>query len=71
MGRGRGGSAAALHRLPADLKVDPDTVELEERFSRDMHGIGHLGTGNLEVRITSAADFEKASPLIRRAFEAA
>jgi predicted transport protein len=53
------------------LKVDPDTVELEEGFSRDMRGIGHLGTGDLEVRIASAADLEKAEPLIRRAFEAA
>ncbi len=53
------------------LRVDPDTVELDEGFSRDMRGIGHLGTGDLEVRITSAADLEKAEPLIRRAFEAA
>ncbi|AVV42958.1 hypothetical protein C6376_17605 [Streptomyces sp. P3] len=53
------------------LKVDPDTVELEEGFLRDMRGIGHLGTGELEVRIASAADLEKAGPLIRRAFEAA
>jgi len=53
------------------LKVDPDAVELEEGFSRDMRGIGHLGTGDLEVRIASAADLEKAGPLIRRAFEAA
>ncbi|MFF5962828.1 DUF5655 domain-containing protein [Streptomyces collinus] len=53
------------------LKVDPDTVELDEGFSRDMRGIGHLGTGDLEVRIASAADLEKAGPLIRRAFEAA
>ncbi|MEW2634741.1 DUF5655 domain-containing protein [Streptomyces sp. NPDC048389] len=53
------------------LKVDPDTVELEGGFSRDMRGIGHLGTGDLEVRIASAADLEKAGPLIRRAFEAA
>ncbi|MGY5058740.1 DUF5655 domain-containing protein [Streptomyces sp. 900105755] len=53
------------------LKIDPDTVELEEGFSRDMRGIGHLGTGDLEVRIASAADLEKAGPLIRRAFEAA
>ena len=53
------------------LKVDPDTVELEEGFSRDMRGIGHLGTGDLEVRIASAADLEKAGPLIRRAFETA
>jgi predicted transport protein len=53
------------------LKVDPGTVALEEGFSRDMRGIGHLGTGDLEVRIISAADLEKAGPLIRRAFEAA
>ncbi|MEY9841695.1 DUF5655 domain-containing protein [Streptacidiphilus sp. EB103A] len=53
------------------LRVDPDTVQLEEGFSRDMRGIGHLGTGDLEVRVTSAADLEKAGPLIRRAFEAA
>lgn len=53
------------------LKIDPDTVELEDGFSRDMRGIGHLGTGDLEVRIASAADLEKAGPLIRRAFEAA
>jgi predicted transport protein len=53
------------------LRLDPDTVALEEGFSRDMRGIGHLGTGDLEVRISSAADLEKAGPLIRRAFEAA
>ncbi|WUS26558.1 DUF5655 domain-containing protein [Streptomyces caniferus] len=53
------------------LRVGPDTVELEEGFSRDMHRISHLGTGDLEVRIASAADLEKAGPLIRRAFEAA
>ncbi|WP_330457380.1 DUF5655 domain-containing protein [Streptomyces sp. NBC_00820] len=54
----------------AYLRVDPDTVELEEGFTRDMRGVGHLGTGDLQVRIASAADLEKASPLIRRAFEA-
>jgi len=53
------------------LRLDPDTVELEEGFSRDMRGIGHLGTGDLELRISSAATLEKAGPLIRRAFEAA
>jgi predicted transport protein len=52
------------------LKVDPNTVELEEGFTRDMRGIGHLGTGDLEVRIASVADLGKAGPLIRRAFEA-
>ncbi len=53
------------------LRLDPDTVALEEGFTRDMRGIGHLGTGDLEVRLASAADLEKAGPLIRRAFEAA
>ncbi|MEU2963178.1 DUF5655 domain-containing protein [Streptomyces albidoflavus] len=53
------------------LRLDPDSVELEEGFTRDMRGIGHLGTGDLEVRVASAAHLEKAAPLIRRAFEAA
>ncbi|MEU6973740.1 DUF5655 domain-containing protein [Kitasatospora aureofaciens] len=51
------------------LRLDPDTVELEEGFTRDVRGIGHLGTGDLEVRIVSSADVEKAVPLIRRAVE--
>lgn len=53
------------------LRLDPGAVVLEEGFTRDMRGIGHLGTGDLEVRIASAADLEKAGPLIRRVFEAA
>nr|WP_276209144.1 DUF5655 domain-containing protein [Streptomyces sp. S1] len=53
------------------LRLDPDSVVLEEGFTRDMRGIGHLGTGDQEVRLVSAADLEKAAPLIRRAFEAA
>ncbi|MFH9267231.1 DUF5655 domain-containing protein [Streptomyces sp. NPDC017546] len=52
------------------LRLDPDSVTLEESFTRDMRGIGHLGTGDLEVRLASAADLEKATPLIRRAFKA-
>ncbi|MFD4757306.1 hypothetical protein [Streptomyces sp. NPDC058426] len=53
------------------LRLDPGTVELEEGFTRDMRGIGHLGTGDLEVRIGSPATLERAQPLIRRAFEVA
>ncbi|WP_030459362.1 DUF5655 domain-containing protein [Kitasatospora sp. NRRL B-11411] len=51
------------------LPLDPDTVELEEGFTRDMRGIGHLGTGDLEVRIASPADLAKAVPLIERAIQ--
>ena len=52
------------------LRIAPATISLEEGFSRDMRGIGHHGTGDVEVRISSAADLEKAGPLIRRAFAA-
>jgi predicted transport protein len=50
------------------LKVDPDTLQLEEGFSRDVRSIGHYGTGDLEVRIKNAADFAKAQPLIQQSY---
>ena len=50
------------------LKVDPDTLQLEEGFSRDVRSIGHFGTGGLELRIRDAADFAKAQPLIQQSY---
>ena len=50
------------------LKVDPDTVQLEEGFSRDVRSIGHFGTGSLELRIKDAAGFSKAQPLIQLSY---
>jgi predicted transport protein len=47
------------------------SVALEEGFTRDMRGVGDLGTGDLEVRIESAEDLDKAGLLVRLAFEAA
>ncbi|MEW1551647.1 DUF5655 domain-containing protein [Streptomyces tsukubensis] len=52
------------------LKVDPDSVELVEGFTRDVRGLGFHGTGALEVRIRSHADLERAGDLIRRSVEA-
>ncbi|MGV9314553.1 DUF5655 domain-containing protein [Streptomyces sp. NPDC003691] len=52
------------------LKVDPDSVELVEGFTRDVRGLGFHGTGSLEVRIRSHADLERAGDLIRRSVEA-
>lgn len=52
------------------LKVDPDSVEIEPGFSRDVRKIGHFGTGDLEVTITCDDDFEKAKPLIIKSYEA-
>ena len=50
------------------LKLNPDTFELEDGFTRDMRGIGHYGTGDLEVSIKSEADFQKAKNLIDRVY---
>lgn len=50
------------------LKLNPETVTLERGFTRDMRGIGHYGTGDLQVTIKNATDFEKAKPLIERTY---
>ena len=52
------------------LKVDPDTIEPSQGFSRDVRTIGHFGTGDLELRVTSPEDLERALPLILRSYEA-
>lgn len=45
------------------LKVDPDTEQLKEGFTRDVRSIGHFGTGDLEVRVRSAQELALALPL--------
>jgi len=56
------------HTLVLYLKVDPGTLQLEEGFSRDVRNIGHLATGDLELRIKDAAGFAKAQPLIEQSY---
>jgi predicted transport protein len=51
------------------LKVDPDTIELEQGFSRDVRGIGHFGTGGLELRLKDSDDLAKAEALILTSYE--
>jgi len=50
------------------LSLDPQTVTFEKGFSRDMRSIGHYGTGDVQITINSMDDFEKAKPLIDRAY---
>ncbi|XHC10699.1 DUF5655 domain-containing protein [Labrenzia sp. ac12] len=50
------------------VKVDPETLVLETGFSRDVRNIGHFGTGELELTITSMADLEKAKPLLDQSY---
>jgi predicted transport protein len=51
------------------LKVDPEAIALEEGFSRDVHNVGHFGTGALEVTVDSDDDVEKVKPLILLSYQ--
>ena len=57
-------------RIRAHLKGNPDEVELENGFTRDVRNVGHYGTGDLEVTISTTADFERAKPLFERSYDA-
>ncbi len=52
------------------VKVNPDEIELESGFTRDVRNIGHFGTGDLEIRIGTENDFERAKPFLVQSYEA-
>lgn len=68
-------ACVVVHARTGDLlvyvKVDPDKTQLEKGFTRDVRKIGHFGTGDLEIRIASESDFERAKPLIQCSYESA
>ncbi|MBD8011661.1 DUF91 domain-containing protein [Microbacterium sp. Re1] len=51
------------------LKVNPDEIELEEGFSRDVRNIGHFGTGDLELRISNQRHLDRAESLLQASYE--
>ena len=51
------------------LPLDPKRVTIEDGFSRDVRGVGHHGTGDLELTIRNTDDLNKAKPLIQKSFE--
>lgn len=55
-------------RLQIYLKL-PGSDGEETAFSRDVTNIGHWGTGNLEVNVRTADDWEKARGLVERAYQ--
>lgn len=55
--------------LRAFVKVDPDSVDLEEGFTRDVRKIGHFGTGELEITLRTPEDLKKAQDLFLRSYE--
>ena len=58
-----------LNQVKMFLKIEPTPEILIDGFSRDVRKIGHFGTGDLELSITSHEDFERAKPLIVRSYE--
>ncbi|MER8084345.1 DUF5655 domain-containing protein [Streptomyces sp. NPDC087532] len=58
-------------KLLVYLKVDPKQVDLVPRFTRDVTGLGHHGTGDLEVQLRTLRDVERAQDLFRMSYAAA
>jgi predicted transport protein len=56
-------------KLLLHVHLNPDAVDLVEGFTRDKRGIGHWGTGDLEVWVRNKFDLERAKPLIKQAHE--
>ena len=56
--------------VTAYLKVDPDKVDIVRGFTRDVRAVGHYGTGDLEVKIRSREDLDRAKPLLQKSYEA-
>lgn len=54
--------------LKVYTKVDPDSVELQEGFTRDVRKIGHFGTGDLEITLSSREDLEAAKVLLQKSY---
>ena len=50
------------------MPLDVSTISFEEGFSRDVTNIGHWGCGPVELCLQNGTDFEKAKPLIDRAY---
>ncbi|MGF6945620.1 putative transport protein [Streptomyces auratus] len=48
-----------------------EDVDLVPGFARDVSGLGHHGTGDLEVRLRTPRDVERAQHLFRASYAAA
>jgi predicted transport protein len=50
------------------LRLNPDNVDLTEGFSRDVRGIEHWGTGDVEIVLKDQVDPDRAKQMIRMAY---
>ncbi|MFB6509028.1 endonuclease NucS domain-containing protein [Streptomyces virginiae] len=53
------------------LKTDPSSVDLVPGLTRDVTGIGHHGTGDLELQLRSERDLPRAAEYFRHSYAAA
>lgn len=58
-------------KLLVYLKADPKSVDLVPGFTRDVTGLGHHGTGDLELQLRTDRDLERARDLFRLSYAAA
>ncbi|MCH1921341.1 DUF5655 domain-containing protein [Shewanella sp. A3A] len=56
-------------KLQVLLKLAPESVQMEQDFSRSVADIGHWGTGDVELTLRNVNDLEKAKPLLQRAYD--
>jgi len=50
------------------VRVEPASITLEDGFTRDVSQIGHYGTGDLEIKLRTSTDLERAKPLLEKSF---
>jgi predicted transport protein len=63
-------SVEVMHKkLKVFVKVPPASVVLEPGFTRDVSELGHFGTGDLEITLTTAEQLERAKPLLVKSYE--
>lgn len=51
------------------LKIEPSSLNILPSKGRDVTNIGHLGTGNLEIKIENKEDFENSKEFIIQSFK--
>jgi len=51
------------------VKLDPKRNPGPKGLSRDMSEVGHFGTGDLQITVTSLEELELAKPFLKKACE--
>lgn len=57
------------NKLVVYAKANLAVLTVEEGFTRNVGNIGHFGTGNLEITLSSPTDIERAISLLKNSYE--